>query len=407
MSTRQKIFSGYNVHSMNGKANRKRVFIFLMVLVFGCQKAVADTHYVSLSGSHVSPYTNWVTAATTIQDAVNAAASGDLVLVTNGTYASGGALTPEYALPNRVVITNAITVQSVNGPQSTMIQGQGPAGNSAVRCVYMSAGILSGFTLTNGYTRYAGNNVYERSGGGVHAKDGGLITNCVIIGNHAYQYGGGTYAGTLNHCTISGNSALYGGGIYYGTLNHCTISGNSAEYSGGGAYDGTLNHCTISGNSANSYGGGTYYGTINHCTISENSAYYGGGTCYGTFNHSTIRGNSANSYGGGAYYGTFNHSTIHGNSAVSRGGGTYQSTINNSTISANRAKDGGGSYDGIMNNCTISANRADDGGGVYNGMINNCIVYYNHALDHPNYYNGTLNYSCTTPDPGGVGNITD
>jgi hypothetical protein len=36
------------------------------------------------------PYTNWAIAATTIQAAVDAAAYGDLVLVTNGVYDSGG-----------------------------------------------------------------------------------------------------------------------------------------------------------------------------------------------------------------------------------------------------------------------------------------------------------------------------
>jgi hypothetical protein len=72
------------------------------------------------------PFTNWLTAARVIQDAVDAAKAGDTVLVTNGVYAVGQR---EILVPstnwlrgswglNRVVITNSITLQSLNGPLS-------------------------------------------------------------------------------------------------------------------------------------------------------------------------------------------------------------------------------------------------------------------------------------------------
>src|SRR5882724_6261671 len=116
----------------------------------------AAVRFVNAAGTGpVPPYTNWVTAATNIQDVVDAAEVGDTVLVTNGIYRfSGKGVT---SLTNRVLIANAITVKSVNGPAVTVIEGHQVPGTindfGAVRCVRMGAGaILSGFTVTNGAT---------------------------------------------------------------------------------------------------------------------------------------------------------------------------------------------------------------------------------------------------------------
>ena len=98
------------------------------------QPAPSLIHYVSLSGTHVSPFTNWHTAATNIQAAVDVAVDGDMVLVTNGVYDSGGTVKPGYQLRNRVYITNAITLQSVKGSAVTVIDGRGTC-----RCVYIGA----------------------------------------------------------------------------------------------------------------------------------------------------------------------------------------------------------------------------------------------------------------------------
>src|SRR5581483_2191953 len=84
--------------------------------------AFAATLYVDInSPGPAAPYSSWATAATDIQSAVDAATDGDLVLVTNGVYASG--TTSMGGTSNRVAVRKAITVQSVNGAASTIVDG--------------------------------------------------------------------------------------------------------------------------------------------------------------------------------------------------------------------------------------------------------------------------------------------
>jgi hypothetical protein len=132
--------------------------------------------------------------------------------------------------------------------------------------------------------------------------------------------------------------------------------------------------------------------------LTGNSAKEGGGAGGGTLNNCTLSGNSAN--GNQVYAGV--------------GGGASYSTLNNCTLTGNLASDnGGGASGGTLNNCTLTGNSAGEGGGAssvdFRGCtLNNCIVYFNTATNGANYDPSwsTLNYCCT-PDPGGVGNITN
>ena len=114
-------------------------------LAFSCTSPLSGaTHYVDLNSTNaMSPFGDWTTAATNIQDAVDAALPGDVVLVTNGVYMTGGPT--NYGV--RVLVTNALTLQSVNGSAVTAIDG-----TNTVGCVELTDGaVLPGFTITHGY----------------------------------------------------------------------------------------------------------------------------------------------------------------------------------------------------------------------------------------------------------------
>ena len=81
--------------------------------------------YVDVNSANPTPpYTNWATAATNIQDAVDAAVAGDEIVVTNGIYATGSGRTPDF-VANRVAVDKPLTLRSVNGPEFTVIDDGG------------------------------------------------------------------------------------------------------------------------------------------------------------------------------------------------------------------------------------------------------------------------------------------
>src|ERR1039458_474763 len=278
-----------------------RAISFGAVLLLPCfWSARAATVYVDVNSANPTPpYSDITTAAVTIQDAVDAAASGDLILVNDGYYQDGFRVTKGSGFPannetNRVGVSKPVTIQSINGPAAAYISGSG-----IYRCVYLTNGAaLSGFTLTSGAAGYV-----TTGFGGTHttvAADGGAVTgtlggsgvvsNCVLSGNSATASGGGAYEVELINCTLTSNSAKNGGGAGAATLLNCIVTGNTAiPVTAGGPFP------TTSGGD----GGGIYAGSAVNCVVANNNGYQGGGT-WGVvkLNSCIIANNSATSYGG-------------------------------------------------------------------------------------------------------------
>jgi hypothetical protein len=142
---------------------------------------------------------------TAIQAALDAANSGDIIEVDDGTYAES------ITFPDGKVIT----LRSLHGAFSTIITGVD--GSATVTC-----GSLEGFTI---------NHESGNTGRGITITAGYLtINNCIISDNSAI-YGGGiaNEIGTLTitDSAISNNSAHEGSGIYLKSETNVTIGGSS------------------------------------------------------------------------------------------------------------------------------------------------------------------------------------
>ncbi len=182
---------------------RRRDVILWLALAVCPLGASGQSRYVSHWGEHVAPFDTWATAATNLVDAIDGAPIGSTIWVSNGVYRSGSSTAG--GLGTRVRLTRAITVRSVNGSRNTVIEGawnseETPLGSLAVRGVYMTNGVLDGFTIRRGYTADTGAESAV-SGGGLYAA-GGTQLNIRVAGNFG-QTAGGAW---LDRCTVSNAS---------------------------------------------------------------------------------------------------------------------------------------------------------------------------------------------------------
>ncbi len=316
------------------------------------------TNYVARTGvnANIPPYDTWEKATSNILDGVDAAwampGEPSTVLVSNG----------YYSVSRGVVLNGSISVRSLNGPTSTVVDVSS-ATFGLKRAFYVDSAdaVLAGFTGRGG------------NGGGFGASglwlNQGLVSNCIIAENSGYNFGTGAYmgGGKLSDTIVSYNTcsslASLGGGLYMtaGVAERCTVLNNSNQKAAGCGltmYGGLFTHGVISGNAPTHSG----------------SASTGGGVLL--------------------YGGVIRNSLIvsNGNTYVTNGGGV--------AISG-----------GIIESCTIATNRAlTTGGGlaVNGGTVTNTIVAFNAAASQVNISGKTNNcyYSCATElTDGNNGNI--
>ncbi len=273
----------------------------------------------------------------TIQPAIDAAVSGDEVVVADGIYT--GADNKNLDLGGRL-----ITVRSESGdPTACVIDCEGSGRGFHFHTGETEAAVVDGFTVRNG-------SVADFGGAILCDAAGPKIRNCDFTDNTATLFGGGMHnangAGpTVVDCTFTGNTAnsgfLIGGGGMSNlssspTVEGCVFDTNSASLSGGGMASYIANPvvigCTFENNGATGDGGGMYSTqsdpTLINCAFRENQAANGGGmytdTGIASLTNCAFVGNTA-TYGAGLFNtiadATLVNCTLQGNTATAIGGG--------------------------------------------------------------------------------------
>jgi serine protease len=247
--------------------------------------------------------------AATIQQAINAAAAGDTVLVAPGTY-----------VENLTFLGKAIMVVSDGGPAVTVIDGNWAGPVVAFTSGEPRGAVLRGFTVQHGATSYSG-------GGVLIQQSSPTIADNWIVGNGACS-GAGVYS-SFGSPLIQGNRIArnfiygctggFGLGVYIGGDSAAELIGNSISDNNGPAHGGgvtlfaagrvvlrsnVIARNVTSGFSPCTQGGGIWMVNFSQATIVDNLVvgnvagcgggfYWSGSTGVTTFVNNTFADNDA------------------------------------------------------------------------------------------------------------------
>jgi len=309
-----------------------------------------------------------------IQAGMDAAGSGDTVLVADGTWSGPGNRNLDFG-------GKAITVVSAGGSGSCIIDCGGGHDNGFVLDSNEGRNsVISGFTVRNGFR-----GIY--CPGSSPAIVGNVITG-FETGVQIYQDSPLITGNTISYCSSSGVSGFFytTGGSGRPVITGNTISGNSENgisfYSDYGSPFVEIVANVIEGNGGSGIdAGGHITLTVTGNTISGNGGggiHLSGGEASGTVEDNVITGNSAE-FGGGVslYGGVLRNNLILNNHASDSGGGIYapfgSPTITNCTVVGNSAGTRGGGLDSrhvyglFVASCIFRENQAPAAAEIYAG----------------------------------------
>lgn len=274
--------------------------------------------YVSPSGGHVKPFTNWTQAATDIQAAVNAAADGDTVFLADHTY----------VLRKTIIVDKAITIEGYNGPETCLVDGQ-----NSVRCFAITNAALVDLTVQHGMlwgggimdpnVHYGGgvdagsstisNCVFRENtarqglhgllpaGAALAARDGSIVSDCIFYDNNKGEDGFGDASAVhvgndslIERCVIRNNMGSLGAlDVNHSTVVQCRVYSN--QFGGVTLSGGVMRDCEIFDNQGDpnihvivvgsavtpSHAGGGLFlgggGVVTRCLVRNNGSRIGGG----------------------------------------------------------------------------------------------------------------------------------